>query len=322
MNAVPKQRDALDAFAADVVAGLSARPKTLPCKWFYDEVGSRLFERITELPEYYPTRVETRLLRALIPDLVERLGAVRVLIEPGSGASVKTRLLLDALPQLVEYRPIDIAESFVLDQAAALRTAYPSLLVRPIVADFADLPDVRAFDGANTLVFFPGSTIGNFAPDAARELLARLRHTAGRGARLLIGVDMTQNEAQLHAAYDDAAGVTALFNKNLLVRANHELDADFDVDAFAHHVVVNLGAHRVEMHLVSAKRQRVRLGRAVFEFEAGESIHTENSYKYGRAAFERIARDAGWRTTFALEDTEESAFAVLLLEDEHHANRT
>jgi len=307
-------------FAIDVIAGLSRRPKSLPCKWFYDEAGSELFEEITRTREYYPTRVEARLLGDLMPELIDLAGDVNVVIEPGSGSSVKTRLLLDALPRLAAYQPIDISEKFLLDNARRLRADYPNLRVQPLVADFTAL--TKSFDVApaeEPLVFFPGSTIGNFAPDEATSLLARIRHAAGPRARMLIGADMTQDSVQLEAAYDDAAGVTAEFNRNLLVRANRELGTDFDVEQFTHRARFDRARSRIEMHLVSERRQRVRLCRHTFEFARGETIHTENSYKYRLPEFGSLIAKAGWSVARRWQDRDESGFAVLLLETQDRA---
>jgi len=316
MNAVVREwfGDERDTFAADVIAGLSQRPKSLPCKWFYDEAGSELFEAITRTPEYYPTRVETRLLRSLLPELIEHAGDTDVVIEPGSGSSIKTRLLLDALPQLKSYQPIDISSKFLLDSAHALRKDYPRLRIEPRAADFTALIEPFRFAPAERpLVFFPGSTIGNFAPDEAVTLLAGIRRAAGPRSRLLIGVDMTQDAAQLEAAYDDAAGVTARFNLNLLVRANRELGMDFDVDAFAHQARFDARHGRIEMHLVSERRQRVRLCKHAFELARGETIHTENSYKHRMPEFAPLLARGGWSVAHSWQDQEESGFSVLLL---------
>lgn len=305
-------------FALDVIDGLAGRPKSLPCKWFYDEQGSELFEAITRTREYYPTRVETRLLRQLMPELLTQAGDVDVLIEPGSGSSTKTRLLLDALPNLRAYRPIDISGKFLFDNAARLQADYPRLAIRPLVADFTAPTEPFALqDDRHPLVFFPGSTIGNFAPEEAVGLLRRIREAAGTHPRLLIGVDMTQDPVRLQAAYDDAAGITASFNRNLLVRANRELGADFDVRRFRHEARFNRSEHRIEMHLVSERDQQVRVQGHTFGFARGESIHTENSYKYPPQAFDALMARAGWRLLRRWQDAEESSFSVMLLDAAH-----
>lgn len=283
-------------FARDLVAGLQASPKRIPPKHFYDTAGSRLFERITALPEYYPTRAEMQILRdraGAIADLVPTEGA---LVEFGSGSSAKVRLLLAKLPKLGAYVPVDISGEFLGEEARRLRAEHPALQVVPVAADFTKPFSVpEAVRGLARAGFFPGSTIGNFDPDDAKAFLRNAAAVLGPGAVFIVGVDLVKDENVLNRAYDDAQGVTAAFNLNLLARANRELRADFDLDAFAHHAFFNEEQSRIEMHLVSRKAQQVHVAGATVAFDEGETIHTENSYKYTVDGFVRLAADAGWR---------------------------
>jgi dimethylhistidine N-methyltransferase len=283
-------------FRDDVLAGLGGARKSIPPKYFYDARGSELFEAITELEEYYPTRTETALLRDAAAEISETIPDGAALVEFGSGASTKTRLLLDAAPQVAVYAPIDISPS-ALDAAARLiRAEYPNLAVAPLVEDFTcalELPaDAR---GRPVVGFFPGSTIGNFSTAEAGAFLASARRLLGPGAALLVGIDLVKPEPVLLAAYDDGLGVTAAFNRNLLARINRELDANFDVDAFSHRALWNAAEGRIEMHLVSERAQVVQVAGETFPFEAGETLHTENSHKFTLAGFDKIAASAGWR---------------------------
>lgn len=301
-------------FAADTLLGLSKKPRSLSCKWFYDETGSRLFEEITRTDEYYPTRVETELLLGLVPDLTDLVPELAVVIEPGSGSSVKTRILLGSQPNLQTYIPIDISKDFLLSSSRRLKQDFPQIMIAPLAADFSTLlPSLNLPENSERLVFFPGSTIGNFAPEEARRLLRNIRSFAGKKAWLLIGVDMTQNENLLIAAYNDARGITAQFNQNILIRANRELGADFNTGGFRHSAHFNPGERRIEMHLVSMKKQTVRINGHIFRFEPGETIHTENCYKYRREDFEAMSRDCGWQPVRDWEDNRESGFGVFLL---------
>lgn len=286
------------AFARDVLAGLTRRRKSIPCTWLYDHRGSQLFEQITQLPEYYPTRNETWLLERCAAPIAEEAGRGAVVVELGSGSSRKTPLLLDALAAPSVYVPVDISERFLAESVAALQWRFPALSIVPVVADFTQISALPALAhgaaGGRRLVFFPGSTIGNFVPEAVVGLLERIGTAVGRGAMMVVGADATHDPAALIPAYDDAQGVTAAFNKNLLVRINRELGADFSLSAFRHEARWDAQQQRVEMHLVSEYTQRVGvLGRSVM-FAAGESIHTENSYKYGLVKFQALARRAGW----------------------------
>jgi L-histidine N-alpha-methyltransferase len=308
------------AFEADVLEGLDEDQKRIPSIWLYDRRGSELFEAITEVPEYYPTRTETRLLAGLAPQLETEVGGVHSLVEIGSGSSRKTRLLLAAMHSLERYVPVDISADFLRDASAALAHEFPRLAVQPVVADFTApfaLPgsgDVRTQrDSAGNLGFFPGSTIGNFMPEAAIELLAGLGRTLGPRSRLLIGVDTTQDPALLIPAYDDAAGVTAEFNLNLLDRINRELEGDFDRRNFRHLARHDPRLGRIEMHLVSQRAQEVHVRGRLYTFAAGETIHTENCYKYSPTQFLHMAHAAHWRCERSWQDGARTGFMVYLL---------
>jgi dimethylhistidine N-methyltransferase len=286
----------VDAFRRDVLKGLARRPKSIPPKWFYDARGSELFEAITELPEYYPTRAETRLLTRIAPELAARIPDGAILIEYGSGASAKTRLILDAAPQLSAYAPIDISVSALEAAAASIRQDYPKLIVEPLARDFTRSGEApAAAAGRRRVGFFPGSTIGNFDPIDAVRLLAEARRLMGQDGLFILGADLVKEVPVMTAAYDDAAGVTAAFNKNLLARIDRELGGDFDLSAFDHRAVWNAVDSRIEMHLVARTPQTVRVDSHAFDFAAGESLHTENSYKFTVEDVTGIARRAGWR---------------------------
>jgi dimethylhistidine N-methyltransferase len=293
------------AFAQDLLAGLAAAPKRLPSKYFYDERGSALFERICELPEYYPTRTELALLRWHAGEIAALMGSDATLVEFGAGALKKVELLLDALESPRAYVPLDISADFLQAMAADLRRRRPALDIHPVAADFTDrfaLPVLG--HGERRVGFFPGSTIGNLTREEAQAFLER---AAGllRGGGMLVGVDLVKDPALLHAAYNDAAGVTEAFNKNLLERANAELGADFDTDAFAHYAFYAPAERRIEMHLMSRDRQSVRVLGHRFEFAEGETIHTENSCKYTVQDFTQLARRAGFAEVVSWVDGEE-----------------
>jgi L-histidine Nalpha-methyltransferase len=308
------------AFEADVLEGLDDDQKHIPSIWLYDRRGSELFEEITEVAEYYPTRTETRLLAGLAPELESEIGGVHSLVEIGSGSSRKTRLLLAAMHSLARYVPVDISADFLHDAAIGLARDFPHLAVQPVVADFTQpfaLPATGAADdSAGNLGFFPGSTIGNFTPDAAVDLMAQLARTLGPRSRLLIGVDTTQDPALLIPAYDDAAGVTAEFNLNLLDRINRELDGDFDRRDFRHLARHDPQQGRIEMHLVSQRAHEVRVRGRTFAFAAGETIHTENCYKYSPSQFLHMAHAAHWRCERSWQDGGRTGFTVYLLRRE------
>ncbi len=307
--------DAREAFAAEVREGLRADPKWLSPKWLYDEAGSRLFDEITTLPEYYPTRVESGIMERWGVEMAEAIGEGALLLEFGSGSSTKTRLLLDRLPALAGYVPIDISEEHLLQSADALRREYPHLEVLPVVADYTepiDLPEDLA-RAARRVAYFPGSTIGNFHPDEALLFLRRIAGLCGSHGGLLIGVDLKKDPRVLHAAYNDSLGVTARFNLNLLTRMNRELAADFDPSTFVHYAFYNPEEGRVEMHVVSLCEQRVTVSGEQVVFEAGESLWTESSYKYSVAEFGEMAAGAGFSIQQVWTD-ESRWFGVLYLE--------
>ena len=309
----PAIADETAAFRADVLAGLSARPKSISPKWFYDAAGSALFEEICTLPEYYPTRSETALLTQIAPDLAAALPAGGVLVEFGSGASLKTRLLLDAAPQLSAYVPVDISAAALDAAAAQLQALYPKLQVSPVLHDFASGEPLPPLPAGPKVVFFPGSTIGNFTHDEARAFLAGLADGLGRGGRMIVGVDLVKDPAVLEAAYDDAAGVTAAFNLNLLTRINRELGGDIDPGQFQHLALWNPAESRIEMHLVSRRDQIVTVAGQSFHFAAGERLHTENSHKFTLQTFSDLARAAGW-TVSRQWISPDPSMAVFLLE--------
>jgi dimethylhistidine N-methyltransferase len=278
-----------DDFLSDVIAGLSLPQKALPPKYFYDDAGSRLFERICRLPEYYPTRAELSLTRRHIASIARFAGRGCELVEFGSGESLKTRLLLRAL-EPAAYLPVDISRAALESAQRRLARSFRGLKIIPILGDFSrplELPVPRA----RRVVYFPGSTIGNLDPEEAHAFLAMAR---GHGPKMLVGVDLKKDANVLHRAYNDRRGVTAAFNLNLLARINRELGADFDPRRFSHYAFYNAALGRIEMHLVSLERQRVRIGRHRFAFERGESIHTENSYKYSVEDFRALAARAGF----------------------------
>jgi dimethylhistidine N-methyltransferase len=286
--------DQTSAFAHDVIDGLSQQPKRLSPKYFYDAIGSELFEQITRLPEYYPTRTELNILRARGSEIKTTLPRNAALVEFGAGSTTKVRLLLEQC-EFAAYVPVDISGDFLNAQARVLREDFPHLNVYPVTADFTApfvLPD--AVKAMPKVGFFPGSTLGNFEPHEACAFLRSARDILGQGAQLLIGIDLEKDERQLYAAYNDAAGVTARFNLNVLVRINRELGGNFNLSAFTHRAIYNRERHRIEMHLISRTQQTVRvLGRS-FSFRAGESIHTECSYKYSLDRFNALALGAGW----------------------------
>ncbi len=288
--------EACSEFARDFVAALSARPRAISPKYFYDAEGSRLFDRICELPEYYPTRTELGILSRHADEFAALAGPRAEIVEFGAGSLRKVRLLLDAFDRPARYLPIDISADHLAASAQALRADYPGLDVQPVAADYTRrmlLPARRA-DGGMRIGFFPGSTLGNFTPEEALEFLRSAAQVL-RGGALLLGADLVKAPAVLHAAYNDAQGVTAAFNLNLLARANRELGADFELAAFDHHAFYNAPRRRIEMHLVSRRRQAVHLCGQSFEFEEGEALHTENSHKFTIDSLRALAVRAGFR---------------------------
>ncbi|MGD1982882.1 MAG: L-histidine N(alpha)-methyltransferase [Chromatiaceae bacterium] len=296
----------------EVLQGLSATPRAIAPKFFYDERGSALFDRICELPEYYQTRTETAILRDCLPELVEQLGEECLLVELGSGASKKVRLLLEGLKPS-GYVGIDISKEFLLESTAALARDYPWLEVHAACIDFSHgLYVPHCEDRLHKVAFFPGSSIGNFDPDDAVHLMRDVAEMVGPGGHFLIGVDLKKPVGLLNAAYNDAAGVTAAFNLNLLERIRVELDSDVDPTRFEHYAFYNPNRGRIEMHLVSRDDQEIRIEDRRFAFAAGESIHTENSYKYTVAGFGELAARAGFRQQRVWLD-ERRLFSVQLL---------
>jgi dimethylhistidine N-methyltransferase len=281
-------------FREDIIQGLSAPEPCILPKYFYDEAGSRLFEEICNTEEYYPTRTEVGIIRDNIDNIVETLGKDCLLIEPGSGDSYKVRLLLDAL-RPIAYLPIDISRRYLQDEAQKLAAEFTWLNVHAVCADFTGKLELPYHVGStNKVAFFPGSTIGNFLPEQAVTVLAEIRAMVGGGGGLLIGVDLQKESRILNAAYNDEKGFTAQFNKNLLLRINRELGADFDLEQFKHHAFFNEEKHRIEMHLVSLQDQQVTIGDLVFEFKREQSILTEYSHKYTVEHFQQLAEKAGF----------------------------
>ncbi|HXC54220.1 MAG TPA: L-histidine N(alpha)-methyltransferase [Rhizomicrobium sp.] len=288
-------RTSENTFAAALLEGLRRTPKRVPAKFFYDAAGSALFERITGLAEYYPTRTELAILNAHAREMAQLIGKDIELVEFGAGALRKVRLLLDVLQTPRSYIPIDICGDYLLEVAEILESEYPRLCVNPVVADFSQPIAFGPLEckAARRAGFFPGSTIGNFSRPEAIAFLRNARETLNGGG-LLIGVDLVKDPAILHAAYNDGEGVTEAFNKNLLLRANRELGADFEIGAFAHHACYNPLAQRVEMYLVSLAAQRVHICGETIAFAQGEAIHTEDSHKYTLDGFRGLAAEAGY----------------------------
>ena len=296
---LPGSRALADSFREDVIAGLSLPQKALPPQYFYDARGSRLFERICRLKEYYPTRSELALTRAHLGAIAGFAGRGCALIEYGSGESRKSRMLIEAL-RPAAYIPVDISRHALRGATASLRRRFPWLEILAVHGDFSQPLKIPVGAGARSfssrrVVYFPGSTIGNLTPAQAHAFLRMTRGQVGRGGALLVGVDLKKDANVLHAAYNDAKGITAAFNLNLLARINRELGADFALRRFRHYAFYNPVLGRIEMHLVSLVRQVVNVGNHRFAFDAGESIHTENSYKYSIGEFRALAQSAGFR---------------------------
>jgi L-histidine N-alpha-methyltransferase len=284
-------------FFNQTVAGLSHRPRSLPCKFFYDEHGARLFRKICDLPEYYITRTELQILRLKGAEIAATLGERIELIGLGTGAGTKTRILLDELKEPVVYMPIDISKEQLENSSARFRSLFPNLTILPICADYLEpfeIPLPRP-PSSRSVVYFPGSTIGNFEPLTAIEFLSRISDMVRPDGALLIGVDLQKDPQVIERAYNDAAGVTAKFNLNLLVRANRELGADFVIDNWRHQAIYNRTVGRIEMYLISRVNQSVRIGEHQFRFAEGERILTEYSYKHTPDGFAVLARHAGFR---------------------------
>ncbi|HTJ03420.1 MAG TPA: L-histidine N(alpha)-methyltransferase [Methylovirgula sp.] len=317
-NTLQKLQDlepSAEEFRAAVLGGLGAPAKTLPCKFFYDAEGSRLFDKICELPEYYPTRTECHILESYAGEIAKHIGRRARLVEFGSGAGIKIRLLLSALERPAAYVPVDISRLHLLAAASSLARDFPRLSIAPICADYTTPFALPPADGARTTVgFFPGSTIGNFTTDEAKTFLTTARALLGAGSAMIVGVDLRKDASILVPAYDDAAGVTQAFNLNLLRRINRELGGTFKLDQFVHTARWNDAAGRMEMHLVSRCAQTVEIGGESFTFADGEAIHTENSHKYTIAQFQDLARSAGYAPKAVWTD-EASLFSVHLLTD-------
>lgn len=301
-------------FLAEALAGLSRSPRTLPSKFFYDERGADLFLKICELPEYYVTRTELGILEQHAGEMAASIGANAELVGFGTGAGVKTRMLLERLENPIAYVPIDISKQGLAESAAALRRVMPALEILPVCADYLQslrLPE-PTHQPDHVAVHFPGSTIGNLEPEVARDFLRRVCHLCGTSGGLIIGVDLQKSREVLEAAYNDSAGVTAEFNLNLLVRANRELGADFNLPCWQHRAIYNDVEGRIEMHLVSKVNQVVQLGEKEFRFAAGEKIISEYSYKHTPEGFSELARSAGFKVARVWTDAQQ-LFAVFHL---------
>ena len=303
-----------DSFERDVVEGLSRRRKELPCKYFYDERGSALFDAICDLEEYYPTRTELSIMRRYASEMAEHVGPEALIVEYGSGSSRKTHVLLDVLEQPAGYIPLDISGEHLWRSAQALSESFPDIEVLPVCADYTrpiELPR-SSRPSQRTVVYFPGSTIGNFHPHEACAFLSEIRKVVGDQGGLLIGVDLEKDPAMLERAYDDALGVTAAFNLNLLVRINAELDGAFALDRFRHRARYDKTLHRIEMHIESLQSQIVPVGHHRFSLRAGETILTEHSYKYTRTSFASLAARSGFAVERVWTDPQD-LFSVQLL---------
>jgi len=299
-------------FRSSVVSGLSETQKTINCKYFYDEVGSELFEKICKTTEYYITRTETQILTNCVSKIGKIIGENAEVIELGSGSSSKTRLVLHALNKPWSYKPVDISSEYLMRAVTELQPEFPKLVISPVVADFTETLHISRRCGQSyRLLFFPGSTIGNFNPEEAIKFLSRMINELNP-SYFLIGFDLIKDKKILESAYNDASGITAQFNMNLLRRINIELDGTFDISQFRHDAHYNQIENRVEMHIVSLKAQRVSIGKVEFNFRAGESIHTENSYKYSCDSFKGLVAEAGWCMERVWMD-EDNYFAVALL---------
>lgn len=307
-------RGSKTSFREDVLQGLRDAPKHLPCKYLYDHAGSELFERITELDEYYPTRTEQLIMEEHVAEMADLLGEECLLVEYGSGSSTKTRRLLDHLAKPAGYIPIDVSGTHLRESADLLADDYPKIEVLPLCADFTRMLTLPApkRKPRRTVVYFPGSTIGNFKPEEVVALLKRTALLCGPGGGLLLGADLRKDPSIIERAYNDSLGITAAFNRNLLVRINRELGADFKVNQFVHRSFFNESHGRIEMHLVSQVNQRVHLGDETIHFAAGESIHTENSYKYSLQKLQELAKAGGFETQRVWTDAS-SYFSVIYL---------
>lgn len=301
-----------DEFRRDMLEGLAKDEKTISPRWFYDAAGSDLFEQITTLDAYYPTRVETQILRDNATIIADFIGTDATLVEYGAGASTKTRILLGALDRPRSYIPIDISEEFLKQTAGALAADFPGLTVRPVVGDFMGEVDLSFLPCLHQAGFFPGSTIGNLDDDLIDQFFAKARRTLGSNAAFILGFDLIKDEETLIKAYDDEQGVTAAFNRNILVRANRELGANFDVGRFRHEARWNREQSRIEMHLVVDDAQSVTIDGWHFHFRPGESLHTENSRKFDISTLHKRIEANGWSVERTLTDANDM-FAVTLM---------
>lgn len=288
-NQVVSQQSMLE----EVLIGMKQSQKSLPSKYFYDERGSELFEQITHLEEYYPTRTERAIMHDYIDEIVECIGRDPVLIELGSGSSRKTRLLLDYHPGITAYVPVEISEEYLVKVVRELKKEYPDLLIKPVCADYTEPFQVPVIEKgySNYVFFYPGSTIGNFRPEQARKFMAMISQILNQDGGMLVGVDLKKDKEILEAAYNDTQGLTAKFNKNILRHINRELDADFNLDKFRHKAIYNEEEGRIEMHLVSDLEHKVTIAGEQFMLKKGESIHTENSYKYSLETFKALVNN-------------------------------
>lgn len=297
------------AFLQDVICGLSQTPKQIPCKYFYDARGAELFTQICRTPEYYVTRTELALLDEILPEVADLIGRHATIIEYGAGEARKIRNLLSALREPQAYVPVDISAEMLLQASHQVKGQFPQVAVHPVIADYTadlELPEVVARSRhGRRMVFFPGSTISNFTPGEARRFLRGMHSFLRAGDGLLLGVDLLKSPARLHAAYNDQQGITAEFNLNLLRRINRELHADFDLEQFEHYACFNPAKSRIEMHLVSLRDQTINIGRYQFQFAQGETLHTENSYKYSLRGVAQLGADCGFETLISWTDREQ-----------------
>jgi dimethylhistidine N-methyltransferase len=301
---------------SEILVGLRETPKKIHPKYLYDQEGSALFDQITECPDYYLTRKETWILKRYSHEIASYVGPHAFLLELGAGSSSKTRILLQAIPDPLVYIPVDISKDFLMDSARRLSQEFPRLQILPIAADYLKpffIPRPLLRDASRRLAFFPGSTFGNFEPDEAWTFLKTVAGHIGKGGLLLIGIDLVKDPAILEKAYNDSFGITAAFNLNLLKRMNREFKANFNLNSFAHKALYNRTERRIEMYLFSLKDQLVQFGNTTLAFKQGETIHTENSYKFERKSFEYFIDQGGFSPLQRWNDPEEM-FAVYLLE--------
>ncbi len=297
----------------EVIEGLMREQKVLPAKYFYDHIGSQLFEQITQQPEYYPTRTELAILEQHRAEIARSIGDVHTLIEYGSGSSRKIQMLLETFTHLDTYMPIDISKDFLMESARQLSERYPALHIKAVCGDYSQSISLPVEEAQKRVIFFPGSTIGNFEPEEAMRFLRHSSRILETGDGFLIGVDLKKSVDVLERAYNDAAGVTAAFNLNMLTHLNQMLEGTFDVTRFEHHAFYNEEKGRIEMHLRSQLDQLVQVGDVTVPFKKGETIHTENSYKYSKEEFETLARQSGFHSVNCWIDDDER-FSVHYLE--------